>query len=147
MRKKINIKQGIFKKSSYVEIPDEFVAQCEIEDNKPIATQRANKNFILISNDADLLDKKKESCDVLFSNDNIVPITLHRGKHAIIYKDILGFFEFRGEIYYRAKGVAGRHLKSDMPFSAKIKELYPEDYKDALASEISNIEVTPLYLL
>lgn len=145
--KKVKLKKGFLKKQFSVEVPEDFVGNCEVEKNEWIALSRFNKNFVLLSNNEDLLNKKSEAVDTIFAGDDCVPITLHRGKKAIIYKDILGFFEFRGEIYYRAKGVAGRHLKSDMPFSAKIKELYPEDFADALSTEISNLEVTPLYLL
>lgn len=61
------------------------------------------------------------------------------------YCEVTGFFEFRGEVYYRAKGVSARNLYDvDKSFTEKIKELYPEEFCNVKAVDISNLLVQPL---
>ncbi len=73
-------------------------------------------------------------------------IKLKKDENDVEYNKVTGFFEFRGEYYYRAKGVAARHLyDEEKSFTDKIKELYPEEFDSITAKEVSVLKVRPLH--
>lgn len=75
-------------------------------------------------------------------------IKLKKDKEEIEYGKVTGFFEFRGEFYYRAKGVAARNLyDEEKSFTDKIKELYPEEFKNIQAKEVSVLKVRPMHVI
>ena len=75
-------------------------------------------------------------------------INLESYGESTTYGCVLGFFEFRGEIYYRARGAAGRKVdNNDKSFTDSIKELYPDEFKDYTPAKVCTIKVTPLKVI
>ena len=73
-------------------------------------------------------------------------IELERGENDVIYADVSGFFEFRGEVYYRYNGSPARHIYDNMKFSEKIKANYPEEFALITSTGLSLINVRPVYV-
>ena len=66
----------------------------------------------------------------------------------IEYSKITGFFEFRGQLYYRAKGVAARNINDlNKSFTDNIRELYPDEFVNSTMKDIGLIMVTPVKVI
>lgn len=75
-------------------------------------------------------------------------VNLKKTGNKVTYGEVVGYFEFRNEIYYKVKGSSGRNVKDlEKPFTAKIKELYPDEFKDYLAKDIRSIIVNELIVM
>ena len=128
------LKKGIFsKKIPVVQLPSSFIARCDSEDGDTIV------HGIMYDSDTIVLSTKEDN--ELVSG---YGIKFKVTNDIINYGKVVGFFAFRGDIFYRAKGVAAKEVKSGISFVEFIKDKYPKDFAKAKMSEVSNLAVTIL---
>lgn len=147
--RKVSLKQGITKKTK-IEIPAKFLANCGGRKNKKEAFIEENDNFIIIAKDHETMKSKAGAISNILDRDveeGVVSVYLHKTNCEVPYKEVTGFFLYRGVAYYRVKGVAGKSLDDNKSFTEKIKELYPEEYGEVSAAQVSDIMVVPLVTL
>ena len=128
------LKKGIFsKKIPVVQLPESFIARCDSEDGEIIVHE--------FMHDLDTLVLSTKEDNELVSG---YGIKFKVTNNVINYGKVTGFFAFRGDIFYRAKGVAAKEVKSGISFVEFIKDKYPKDFTKAKMSEVSNLAVTIL---
>ena len=127
-------KRGIFsKKIPVIQLPSSFIARCDNEDGDTII------HGYMYNPDTIVLSTKEDN--ELVSG---YGIKFKETDNEVNYGKVVGFFTFRGDIFYRAKGVAAKEVKSGVSFVEFIKDKYPEDFAKAKMSEVSNLTVTLL---
>ena len=128
------LKKGIFsKKIPVIQLPSSFVTRCDNEDGDTIV------HGFMYDSDTIVLSTKEDN--ELVSG---YGIKFKETDNEVNYGKVTGFFTFRGDIFYRAKGVAAKEVKSGISFVEFIKDKYPEDFAKAKMSEVSNLTVTLL---
>lgn len=128
------LKKGFFsKKIPVVPLPSSFIARCDNEDGDTIV------HVIMYDFDTIVLSTKEDN--ELVSG---YGIKFKETDNEVNYGKAVGFFTFRGDIFYRAKGVAAKEVKSGISFVEFIKDKYPKDFAKAKMSEVSNLTVTLL---
>lgn len=132
---KVVIKNKLFKKPT-IEIPEEVLCKCV-----PVKSDSKDKTIYVGSYPGYLeLRAKLPPVDESVAN---IPLYFGSSK-SCTYKEVLGFFSFRGDIFYRVKGSAGKSVKTGAAFTDFIKEKYPDEFGKCKVSDISVLEVMPL---
>ena len=132
---KFVIKNKLFKKPT-IEIPEEVLCKCV-----PVKSDSKDKTiYIGICPGHMELRAKLPPVDDSVANISLYP----KSEKACTYKEVLGFFSFRGDIFYRVKGSAGKSVKTGSSFTDFIKEKYPDEFGKCKVSDISALEVMPL---
>ena len=70
-------------------------------------------------------------------------VVLKEDGEPVMYKDAVGFFDFRGDLFYKAKGAAGYNLITGKPFMQVITEKYPEEFGTVTTKAIGALYVFP----
>lgn len=128
--KKIIIKKGFFKKPSY-KFSEGFLKKC-------VPSGTDSKSVVAYVEEAD------DQIVISAKSTNGITVQLEEVPTRVSYKEAVGFFSFRGDLFYRSKGAAGKSIKGDINFSEFVKTNYPEEFKSAISSDISNIQVVQL---
>ena len=82
---------------------------------------------------------------ITIRKDAPIVITLKPTGNEVTYGKVAGFFKFRDVVYYRSRGSAGRTLDSkSLSFTDSLLQLYPNEFDDASAKDISEVLVQPL---
>ena len=142
------VRKGIFGKK-YLRLPEGFLKNHEIKSGKatPIYGQ-CNDDFIIVSTSEKELKKKEYIINELLNSDNEQPdyvIRLSAKKEEVSYKNVSGLFCFRGEVYYKPNGGAGKSLTAnDVAFGNSIKERFPEEFENCTLQAIGAVMVQPL---
>lgn len=72
-------------------------------------------------------------------------ITLEPKGDEVTYGKVAGFFKFRDVVYYRSRGSAGRTIDNEaLSFTDSLLRLYPNEFDNASAKDISEVLVQPL---
>ena len=132
---KVFIKESLFKKPS-IKIPSKIFKKCTPSESN------SNVKIGYVGETADQL---------IFSSKPVSPVKIddftlafNKSGKKCTYKDSVGFFAFRSDIFYRVKGSAGKSVVNGESFSDFIRKKYPDEFKDYKAAEVSKIMVTPL---
>lgn len=139
-------KQSLFSKPN-AEIPTEFLEACERNGKDYIAHMNYNSHYVVLSNDVNRNERNKIAISSLLGENIEKPdyvMSLKKEENVVKYKDVCGFFSFRNVVFYRAKGVAGKCITDDMTFTEKIKSLFPDEFQNVTATQISNLLVQTL---
>ena len=141
--------KGIFGRR-YLRIPNDFLKAHGEKDGRAVPiTGYCTEDFLVLSSSTRALKKKQNIIDkLLYSKDDEEPdfvIELKETGEEVAYKDVTGFFSFKGEIYHKSKGAAGKHVRNtELTFSDSIKERFPEDFGNYTGPKIGTIIVKPL---
>ena len=80
--------------------------------------------------------KTKEIADTTVNSDLCVKLD-KTGESS--YKEFAeGFFGFRGDLYYRVKGQAGKNVQTGVTFTTDVKEKYPDEFGKMTPSKLSD---------
>jgi hypothetical protein len=91
------------------------------------------------------LERRKIMFGLKKKSSNTKTIQLVVTDKEVEYGSVIGFFEFRGEIFFRAKGSAGKKISDfTTSFTDAIKEKYPDEFGKILSTEVSALKVIPL---
>ena len=145
------VRKGIFGKK-YLKLPKQFLEnhKCKSGAATPI-NGVCNDDIIIISTSEKELVRKNVYIDSILDECDETPdylIRLSENEGTVPYKDVTGFFNFRGEIYYKANKGAGKLIHGDeTSFSNSVKERFPEEFENFTLQKIGYIEVTPLKVM
>ena len=145
------VRKGIFGKR-YLKLPKQFLEnhKCKSGAATPIYGE-CNDDVIIISTSEKELVRKNVYVEGMLDESDEVPdclIKLSENVETVPYKDVTGFFNFRGEVYYKAKGSAGKLISDDeTSFSNSVKQRFPEEFENFTLQKIGYIEVTPLKVM
>lgn len=129
---KVFIKKKAFKKPS-LELPEDFVNGLAKDGNAGYTVYMTQgKDTITLS--SKLPDPGNKT------------FTLKPAGVTVTYKDAIGFFEFKGDVFYRAKGAAGKNIYTDESFTDYIKVKHDE-FVDLTSKDISTLTVQPLIVV
>lgn len=132
---KVFIKESLFKKPS-IKIPSKIFKKCaSLESNSKI-------KIGFVAEAADQLIFSTKLVSPVKTDD--FTLAFNKSGKKCTYKDSVGFFAFRSDIFYRVKGSAGKSVVNGESFSDFIKKKYPDEFKNYKATEVSKIMVTPL---
>ena len=145
------MKKGIFGKK-YLKIPEKFLSVHELLHGKKAPIHGVcNEKFIVISSDENLLEDKDYLINDLLDNESVRPdytLKFSSTREQVEYKDVEGFFCFRGVIYFKTKGVAGKCMNDlSTNFSTSVKERFPDEFRDYTLPKIGTIKVTPIKVM
>ena len=126
---KVIIKKKRFSKVATVAVPDVLLKHAKKEGNDSVLYADVTPNRM-----------------VLTSTPNTLNVTLKNGDE-VTYGKCSGFFVFRGDIFYRVKGSAGKSIVTGEAFAEYIKSKYPEEFQKTTMSAIANIVVQSLNVI
>lgn len=147
--RKIQLKKRKFSKKIGIEIPKIFLERCHGEKDKE-AYIDYNDSFIIIANDRDKASSMKSEVSSLLERDDLiraVHVTFQKAVLSVPYRDVRGLFMYDGDIFYREGKSSGKCITDGLSFTSKIKEKYPDDCRDIASNEISEIFVTPIFII
>ena len=145
------VRKGIFGKK-YLRLPDGFLKNHEEKSGKatPIYGQ-CNDDFIIVSTSERALEKKECYVKELLTDEIRVPdelVKLVVDGEEVPYKEVVGFFSFRGEVYYKVKGGAGKLLSDgETNFTNDVRDRFPEEFDNYTMPKMGNIMVKPLKVM
>ena len=138
--KKVILKNKFFKKPS-IEIPEDLLTKCAPAGNT------SKDKIIYIGTETGLMEVRAILPSVNESLKENEIISLTNDGDEVIYKEVTGFFSFRGDKFYRVKGAAGKSIKDNKSFTDFLKEKYPEEFCKCKVSDISTLKVQPLKVI